>query len=100
MVTKWYTDGYQVVTKSNDHPEMVYWWLPSGHKKLYFTFTPKNGHLMQFCLQNIESRIYALLSVIRQQMSAFDPFGGWVGGGRQKRTMSAFSPFFLYESFP
>ena len=43
------------------------------------------------------SRIYALLSVIRQQMSTFDPFRG---GGHPKRTMSPFLSFFLMQGLP
>ena len=43
----------------------------------------------------VASPIYALLSVIRQQMSPFDPFRG---GGRQKGTMSPFfTVFFSWE---
>ena len=43
---------------------------------------------MRFWRQNVASRIYALLSVIRQQMFAFYPFRG--GRGRPKRTISVF----------
>ena len=43
-------------------------------------------------MSRVASRIYALLSVIRQQMSPFDPFRG---GGHQKGTMSPFLPFFF-----
>ena len=42
---------------------------------------------MRFWHQNVASRIYALLSVIRRQMTAFVLFGGGL-------------PFFLKESFP
>ena len=52
---------------------------------------------MRFWHQNVASRVYALLSVIRQQMSAFDPFRG---GGRPKRTMSAFFTVFLIRELP
>ena len=48
--------------------------------------------LRAFNIKNVASPIYALLSVIRQQMSPFDPFRG---GGRQKGTMS---PFFRRAS--
>ena len=48
-------------------------------------------------MSRVASRIYALLSVIRQQMSPFDPFRG---GGCPKGTMSPFLPFFLCEGFP
>ena len=45
-------------------------------------------------VKKVVSRIYALLSVIRQQMSAFDPFrGGWGGWA-----MSAFLPFFYMRA--
>ena len=40
----------------------------------------------------VASPIYAFLSVIRQQMSPFDPFRG---GGRQKGTMSPFLTVFF-----
>ena len=40
----------------------------------------------------VASPIYALLSVIKQQMSPFDPFRG---GGRQKGTMSPFFTVFF-----
>ena len=54
--------------------------------------------LRAFNIKNVASPIYALLSVIRQQMSPFDPIRG---GGRQKGTMSPFFyRFFFYESFP
>ena len=42
----------------------------------------------------VASPIYALLSVIRQQMSPFDPFRG---GGRQKGTMSPFFTVFFFR---
>ena len=48
-------------------------------------------------MSRVASRIYALLSVIRQQMSPFDPFRG---GVRQKGTMSPFFTVFLNESVP
>ena len=41
------------------------------------------------------SRLFTLLSVIRQQMSAFCLFGGW---GCQKQTMSLFTIFFKRAS--
>ena len=43
-------------------------------------------------MSRVASRIYALLSVIRQQMSPFFSFSFW-GGVRQKGTMSPFLPF-------
>ena len=48
-------------------------------------------------MSRVASHIYALLSVIRQQMSPFDPFRG---GGCPKGTMSPFLPFFLLGGFP
>ena len=48
-------------------------------------------------MSRVASRIYALLSVIRQQMSPFDPFRG---GGRQKGTMSPFFTVFFTEERP
>ena len=45
----------------------------------------------------VASPIYALLSVIRQQMSPFDPF---MGGGRQKGTMSPFFTVFFSGERP
>ena len=52
----------------------------------------QNGHFTRFWRQNVARRIYALLSVIRQRMSPFDPFRG---GGRQKGTMSPFFTVFF-----
>ena len=46
-------------------------------------------------MSRVASRIYALLSVIRQQMSPFDPFRG---GGCPKGTMSLFLPFFYLRA--
>ena len=57
----------------------------------------KNCHFMRFWHQNVASRVYALLSVIRQQMSAFFPFRG---GGRPKQTMSAFLTVFFVGELP
>ena len=57
----------------------------------------QNGHFTRFWHQNVVSRIYAHLSVIRQQMSAFCPFRGGVAESRQ---CLLFLPFFLDESFP
>ena len=34
----------------------------------------QNGHFMRFYHQNVASHIFALLSVIKRQMSPFDPF--------------------------
>ena len=48
-------------------------------------------------MSRVASRIYALLSVIRQQMSPFDPFRG---GGRQKGTMSPFFTVFFLGDRP
>ena len=42
MVPKWSTDGYQVVTKSNNHPEMVTKWSQSG--LLVVTKWSPSGH--------------------------------------------------------
>ena len=44
---------------------------------------PDIYHFPHFCHQNVASCIYALLSVIRQQMSAFDPFRGGVAQSGQ-----------------
>ena len=57
----------------------------------------QNGHFTRFWHQNVVSRIYAHLSVIRQQMSAFCPFRGGVAESGQ---CLLFLPFFLDESFP
>ena len=51
----------------------------------------QNGHFTRFWHQHVASRIYALLSVIRQQMSPFDRLGG--GGGAQ----SGQCPLFFYR---
>ena len=48
-------------------------------------------------MSRVASRIYALLSVIRQQMSPFDPFRGGVA---QRGQCPLFLPFFLLEGFP
>ena len=48
-------------------------------------------------MSRVASRIYALLSVIRQQMSPFDPFRG---GVCPKGTMSPFFTVFFHEGFP
>ena len=48
-------------------------------------------------MSRVASRIYALLSVIRQQMSPFDPFRG---GVCPKGTCPLFLPFFLSGGFP
>ena len=53
----------------------------------------KNGNFMHFWHQNVASRNYALLSVIRQQMSPFDPFrGGFAQRGQ--------CPLFFTVLFP
>ena len=57
-------------------------------------YNGQNGHFMRFWHQNVASRIYALLSVIRQQMSTFDPFRG---GSPKVDNVTFFYRFFIGE---
>ena len=77
----------QGVFFKSDHlkvSEFTYWLLGGSQLKktpcmniFIKRYNGQNGgHFTRFRHQNIASRIYALLSVIRQQMSAFDPFRG------------------------
>ena len=49
--------------------------------------------LRAFNIKNVASPIYALLSVIRQQMSPFDPFRG--GGVAKRGQCPLYLPFFF-----
>ena len=53
------------------------------------------GNFTCFWHQNVASRIYALLLVIRQQMSPFDPFRG---GGAQRGQCPLFYRFFYLRA--
>ena len=55
------------------------------------------GNFTRFCHQNVASRNYALLSVIRQQMSPFDPFRG--GGSPKGDNVPFFYRFFMRVCF-
>ena len=86
MVTKW--SQKVIITQK---------WSPSGHKKLYFT--PKNGHLTQFCLK--KSRIYALFlrnlsGIIFKPKKVYG-----LGGYLPPRLRTSFTPKYpLYGQIP
>ena len=63
------------------------------HEHFLKHYNGQNSHFTRFYQhQNVASPIHTLFSVIRRQMSPFDPFRG---EGRQKGTMSPFFTVFF-----
>ena len=93
-------------TRFSNHSEMDFWHHNMSQYEPLLVFWHHNMSQYESQITQkwtfdttiwVASPIYALLSVIRQQMSPFDPFRGGVA---KRGQCPLFLPFFFHESFP